>query len=70
MENTTNAPSNKSGIGSLAKFVVYLGKIKDCSQGNDWLNETGNKFLYTLVSALLDADAFQTPAKRYFIWRI
>ena len=114
MENTTNAPSNKIGGSSSSSddFVVYLGKIKDGSHGNDWyvavkngtptcntdnqpskenfkyvisqinykltvtrygedwLDETGNKFLYTLVSALLDADAFQTSAKRYFIWRV
>ena len=115
MESMQPEGTQPEGTASMANnnddFVVYLGKIKDCSCGSDWYvavkngvptcsvdkqpnkenfkyvisqfnyklsvtregeewsDETGNKFLYTLVSALLEADAFQTSAKRYFVWR-
>ena len=65
--NTDKQPSKEN-----FKYVISQTnyKLTVTRYGEDWLGETGSKFLYTLASALLDADAFQTSAKRYFIWRV
>ena len=54
------------------KYVISQTnyKLTVTRHGETWSDETGNKFLHALVSALIDADAFQSSAKRYFIWRV